>query len=127
MKTTISFSVDENIARSFNRDAGEKRNTVIEKLMYDYVNQGDDTVIKCKVCGAVYSKILTKCPQCKVTENLKLQAEHGMTLEQMKNRIEALTRKSVNNSGELDSDEQKELSDLREIVSGGDNNGECKV
>jgi hypothetical protein len=113
MKRSITFSVENNIADDFLEETGDKKNFVIERIMFDYLaSRKEVPTIKCKTCGAIYSEKLLTCPQCKLNENLLTAAtEHQLSIQQMKNRLAMLER--VRPSG---GSTDEEINNLREKI-----------
>jgi hypothetical protein len=113
MKRAITFSIEDKIVSDFLKETGEKRNFIMEKIMFDYVvSKKEIGIIRCKSCGAEYSEKFSECPQCKLDKNLTTVLEKRQSIiQQMRNRLSMLER--VRTSG---GSTDAEINEMRENI-----------
>ena len=93
MKTQVHFSIESKIANEICMIAERNRvkpSRIFQRIAEEWYQKHTAKIIKCQTCGAEYSSIYEKCPQCKVME--MQEAEKTKLETQIKQKAEKVEK-----------------------------------
>jgi len=105
MKTTLTMSIESNLAAKFVQLCDEKglsKNRTIEHLMGKFVHSHDARMVQCETCGAAYSNNLTECPQCRLKRIVRENKKELASLEIKRKKYQQHVKKGSGTQEELD-------------------------